>query len=506
MAREGQGNKGGGAWIPPERDDPGFVISLLIPTLTASTSNSPPLAAPYVTPPTLYDGQRLSAAIANRWLNNNNWLWGVGIRTHDTATGSVWVAGAYGLLTEVNCFTGYFRYAGVSKFLHGFWGIGGNTTMRIYVSDDVGRQKVYQSTSVPTAATALSFASIVGGGSTSFTLGNVYKVEVTLADTGTTPSLMMDFLALVTDNALSWPSLLTLADGTTPSAANLNTISTAENYLYAIASTPTGSSVKVISTVGYAGSPHDFYNGGFFMYGRDAATVQNRINVRSKFTAAANPVLTTCAIGSNTAIDTINLAQDGTLHNDSYALTVASYAPDTFYRIRVVATNMPTTDYIERITVGGALALSNPGVKLSHLDNINGVGGLQNIGGSGATMNLAEIRTLLHGASALQTNAGADTGFQFIAPIQDASVRVSFVGNGVSTAGAGSHRPHVWRVLNYMTNVPGVGGTLTVGGAGNSLPDTMGAWGTYDLQNLATLGYGMDYSLTGVVAGFETIN
>lgn len=499
-AREGSGNKGGGGpWVPPEHDEPAHGTTLLIPTLTASASNSPPLVAPFVTPPTFYDGLRLNAKFINRLVNNNNWLWGVGVRTHDTQTGFI-VDGA-GYSSTFSPWRGYFTYAGVSKFLHGFWRTGASVTLKLYVTDDTaGEKKVFDSTTMPTAGTALSFASIVGGGSTAFTTGVVYTVRAEIVDGAAAYVLGMDFLAVVTANAVSWPTLVTLASGATPSAADLNTIGTAQNYLRALASTPTGSSVKVIATVGYAGGW--LYTGGFFMNGRDSTHVQNRINIRYKFSTTTNPILTVCAIGSTTALDTYNLSQDGVQHNDSYALTVASYAPDTFYAIRVSGSNIPISDYVERVTVGGVLALSNAPVKAAHLGAVNGPGGLQNIGGSGATMNLSEIRTLLHGTAELQTGAGADTGFQFVAPIQDGSTTTSYVGGGRSTLGPGSHRPHVWRILRYQT-LAGTSGTLTVGGVGVSLPDTGGAVQTYDLQNVSTLGYGMDYTLTNVIFGFE---
>ena len=489
-------------WVAPgsERESP--PVNFVPPSLTVTASGSAPISAPFQTPFNPPSGIRMMATIANRWGNNNNWLWAAATRNHDTFTGFHYDTNSNS--GETTVWRGFFRYAGVMKLISSIWNLS-TVTLRMYVSDDSNTtpKKFYDSTSAP--ASPYTFSTFSDATSITFTTGKVYQLKITAQTTGVSNCrVTCDMLAIETANSYSWPTLAAFTDASTPSAADFATISTAQNYLYSIIGQPCGSSCRVTPATN---GTVMFYNGGFFLRGRDTSTKQITLNVRYR-AQNGTTTLYTYAAGSSVAIDTITLTADATERNDSYSLTAASYSINTFYRIAVESSSAATV-YVDRITLGGFIQLSSPFVKAAHQDSVNAAS-MRPIGGSASTDNLTEIRNAVRG-TATSLGLEADKGFQMLCPdttLGTVTIDAALVTSYQFTTANGGARDHFWRYLYYKS---ASGGTLTIGSQSISLASTSTAtakgyqWAAYDLNQSQSIAYGQTYTLANVDACFESI-
>jgi hypothetical protein len=473
---------------------------------------------PSPTFPTLSDnvtGAGLSAGITTDKVKAAGFLWGAAMRTYDVFTGINFESDSqYYIDGERTIYKASFRYAGLKSILNSFTH-GSNGTLRVYITtDDGGTQprKVFESaTAAP--ANPLDISTDTSANALTYTVGTEYDVTVTIITTGgTTAKCRIDYMAIQTANAYSFPALPNLADAQTPTAANLALVSQGFNYINDIAKAPTGQ----FATVSFTGQGVNtvFANGGFYARAKSATAdhLQTDVTVISRW-QSGTVTLKTYAAGSTTVIDSFPLTVNAAENTQPLPLTAASYSRNTFYRWSIesdTTNNRPDLNYVRYIAIGGAKAMTNNLSFPVQGGEVLGNNFWDKLGGTASTSNVNEIREGARGT-------GTNNGLQFLTPQHIGTIAMAPVSysigaptigpNGETLAGDGIRftRPHVWRYLRWLPSAANINATLSYGANKSAnLASSVATWQTFDLDSLTDLAQGMLYTISGsVLAAFE---
>jgi hypothetical protein len=368
-------------------------------------------------------------------------------------------------------------------------------TTRIYIWDNTAAWvKVYDAAGAP--ANPFDFSASV-----SLTSGQNYRIKITSDGGGGTGTLTAHYIGVEQANGVTYPSLATLNDSTTPTAANLAAINDAQEYLRNIAEVGLGSDIAACVYSAYTGATLYTRIWGGFMY-----TGQTSLKVLSRWQFGTASITITRDAGTDSGSLTVSAAEV----TDTIALTGGSYTVGKVYGWEIQHTNSSGTinynqNYVKRVYTTGNLSFTTNPYYFTHGDNVNGSTGtprLKPVGGSGASDNPAELKLKLE----MTTPNVVPYGVQWCAPIAFGAVTISTVeGYSFGTGGVASFtHAHQFRYLHYLPTASGASGQIAFGSTTQALADSAsGGWNVLDLESVTGLAYGQVMSISDVSACFE---
>lgn len=454
---------------------------------------------PYLKPLVLPAGNILSAGFINTLVANNLYLLGLVGAEHDCFIGCNNASNEQSGIGEVVGVTCFMYYGGRNTLFNRISATSGNV-IRIYITDNAGRKKIYESTAAPSST--LDFTNDTSSNPLSLTLNHWYKVEVCwVVPNPGSAGVECGWLAIERPQDTNWPTLETFADNSVPTDFQL--VIDAQTYLRNLAEVPYCGGVEVAMA---DDSPSINLEGGFYYTGQTTLNILIKSIGTVDFPTVGGYSLTIYPNSGTegTSFGIFNSSGENQ-RTDTYVLGTGggAYTVNTFYRFVINMTASGNPLWVQRVWLSNDVAFTTTPYTLNPFDEVRGSTNeprLKPLAGNGGADNLTELAVKLRGSP---TIGAKQYGIHMLATLGGVSQRGGLAGTlSFSQVFTLTHR---LPVLHYLPNGVGQSGSLTYGTTTVSLPDNNGdgSWTSFLLDSQALLAYGYTYKVTGVYCCVE---